>query len=297
MKQTVLITGASGLLGKYLVSYFAKQFKVVALYNQTSLPTTGGVITEKVDLTNPLAVKNVLSLYKPQIIIHTAGLTSVDLCESNPALAQALNVGTTASLVNNISAPHTRFIHISTDHLFAGSSSYYTEDSPVCPLNTYAITKYEAEQEAARFEDALILRTNFYGGHSEKKKSFSAWVYDELKSGRTINMFDDVFYSPISIPTLVENVDLMIQHDLSGLYNVVGSERICKYSFAHKLARICNLDASLIHKAKLSDAHLTAPRPHDMSLSIEKILLDMPDFLKEDVDSGLRKILDLNMMY
>jgi dTDP-4-dehydrorhamnose reductase len=289
MKKNIAITGSSGLLGQYLCHYFSNEYNVTAL-SYSSIPDAAVKSSVQLDLTHLESTKRYFSEYQPDILIHAAGLASVDACEEMPLLAHELNTKMTANIVQCLNPAKTRMIHISTDHLFSGESSFYDETSRANPINAYAQTKYLAEASVSSFENSVVIRTNFYGGRTSQKKSFSNWVYDELKAGNTINLFNDVFFTPISVCSLAENLELLMNSKLCGIYNVVGTERITKFTFAHLLANFFQLNSELIIQSKISEASLKAPRPHDMSLSIEKIKRDLPEFTRESVSMGLDKI-------
>ena len=292
--NTVIITGASSLLGQYLCQYFSQNFKVIGLYN-TSVPTLPNIKTEKIDLINNEAVKNIIEQYSPQFVIHTAGYTSVDECESNPQIAHEQNVICTKNICDAFAGYQIKLVQISTDHLFSGSEANYTEEAKVQPLNVYAVTKLQAEQESLKLSNSVIVRTNFYGGHTNKKMSFSSWIFNELKHGRKINMFDDVFFTPISICGLADNLEIIMNSNLNGIYNLVGEERLSKYEFALKLAKEFDLPADLILKTTVENLKLKAKSPHDMSLSTSKIKRDLVSFKPETVYEGLKKINNLKL--
>ena len=108
------------------------------------------------------------------IIINCIGLTNVEDCESNIKMADYANIQIAKSLASVCSKKKIKLIHISTDHLFDGTKSYYTENDIKSPLNNYAKTKSQAEDEIlALNKDALIIRTNFFGWGPSYKNSFS----------------------------------------------------------------------------------------------------------------------------
>jgi len=295
MKQIIAITGSSGLLGQYLCRYFSDRYDVIALYNRSRPPETKCTFAQ-IDLTHQADVKRFFSECKPHILIHTAGLTSVDKCEEMPELAYALNTKMIENIVEGLNPAKTRLVHISTDHLFEGDKHFYTESCKTHPINNYAKTKLEAEAITARHRNSLIIRTNFYGGKTSQKKSFSNWIYEELTAERKINLFNDVFFTPISVCSLGENIEHIMQSDLRGIYNIVGSERISKFTFAHMLANFFQLNSELIIQSKINQSSLRAPRPRDMSLSIEKIKKDLPKFTQESLSIGFSKIKSHNLI-
>jgi dTDP-4-dehydrorhamnose reductase len=291
----IIITGASGLLGQYLCQHFSTRYHVIGFYN-TSYVDAPNVEFAQVDLTDAFATEKIIKTYQPNFVIHTAGCTSVEECENNPKLAHLLNVQCTKNICDALNGLETKFIHISTDHLFSGEERNYTETHPLSPLNVYAQTKYLAELEALKLKKSVSIRTNFYGGHTEKKQSFSSWIFDELSKNHTIKMFDDVFFTPISIFSLAKNIELLMNSHLKGIYNLAGNERLSKYEFSLKLAKIFGLNSNLIIQSKIQQLHLKAKRPSDMSLSIAKIVKDLPSFEAESVNEGLQKIKDLNLI-
>lgn len=295
--NNLIITGASGLLGQYLCNFFADKYKVTGIYN-SSIPdfSHSNITLLKMDLTESASLKTLIQNKVPQFLIHTAGYTSVDECQTHPQVAYEQNVTCTKNVCDALAGLDTKLIQISTDHLFSGKEANYSEDAMVEPLNVYAQTKLLAETETLKFSNSVIVRTNFYGGHTDKKMSFSSWIFNELNKGKKINMFDDVFFTPISICALAKNLDLIMNSKLKGVYNIVGDERLSKYDFALKLAHFFNLSTELISKTTVENLHLKAKRPRDMSLSVSKIKRDLADFKSENINEGLEKIKELNLI-
>ncbi len=207
-----------------------------------------------------------------EVIIHTAGFTSVEGCETYPDKAQSENSDMAASIATVANNRGIKFVHISTDHLFQGDRPMYTESSTAQPLNEYAKTKLLAETEVAKAcRDALIVRTNFYGWGHQFRHSFSDWIFSQLTNKKTITMYDNIYFTPIYTRHLIEYVEQLVDNNLSGIFNVVGNERISKYDFGIKLARQFKLDESLIKRGSYSSEGVRVPRPKDMSLDNSKV--------------------------
>lgn len=295
MKPNLIVTGASGLLGQFLCQFFSKNYSVMGVH-YSDKPHSQVCSFARIDLTDKDSAKSFFSDYQVEYVIHTAGLASVDLSEKDPQSAECLNVEMTENIVRYLDPLKTKLIHISTDHLFSGENKLYTENCKENPLNIYAKTKLEAEKIVKAADNYIIARTNFYGGATAKKKSFSSWIYQELKKGNKLNLFEDVFFTPLSVFSLADSIEKLMHSELQGTYNVVGDERISKLAFAQQLANIFGLDHNLIKPSKISEAHLRAPRPHDMSLSTDKIKKDLPSFIPENVKTGLLKIKSQNLI-
>ena len=209
---------------------------------------------------------------QPDVVIHTAGLTSVQECEKNPELAEYANVTITKNVATACAAEGIRYVHISTDHLFDGTQSLLTEDAPHSPINVYGLTKAKAEEAVhAQNEQALIIRTNFYGWGTNYRYSFSDFVIDALRTKNPIQLFDDIFYSPILADRLVRITHDLVDKEAFGVFNVVGDDRISKYQFGKKIVEHFELDGSHINRSLIKDKHNLVERPMDMSLSNSKV--------------------------
>jgi dTDP-4-dehydrorhamnose reductase len=101
-----------------------------------------------------------------------------------------------------------------------------------------------------------------------------------------------VFFTPILIQSLVDTVLQLLEKDQSGIFNVVGDERITKYEFGLLLAREFNLDSSRIRAISFSDKPGLIIRPLDLSLSNKKTR-DLLGRDLGDVKTHLKKLHEL----
>ncbi len=271
MKEDILITGGSGLLALNWARTIREKFNVtLGLHNRNiNLKDTRSIL---LDLDSKEALTEALKALQPQLVIHAAGLTSIEQCEANPTLAKYINVDLTKNLVMVCAKLNIPMVYISTDHLFSGNESLVDEEFPVSPINVYAKTKVEAESYIQNtYPETLIIRTNFYAWGTSYRHSFSDMVINNLRAGKKISLFKDIYYTPILIDPLVHNVHELVQKGAKGIFNMVGDDRISKYDFGLKLAREFNLDNSLIKDGKIIDKPSLVNRPHDMSLSNKKV--------------------------
>ena len=269
-KKRVLITGGSGMLALNWACAIRKDMHVTLAMHNHSVKLRG-VSNCNLDLSNVLLLNDQIRTLKPDLIIHTAGLTNVDKCEKNPALAFHIN----AEIASNISLisfkNNIQFIHISTDHLFDHSDALYTEISETNPVNVYAKSKLLAEELVFKMNPkSIIIRTNFFCWGYSQRQSFSDWIIYSLRAGKVLSMFDDVYITPIIADSLA-----CLSHDLaelkvSGIFNVVGDEKISKFDFSVRLAKKFGLPLKNIERDSLSNSNLFAMRPHNMALDNSK---------------------------
>jgi len=271
MKSRVLITGGSGLLALNWAMALQDRYDFVLSMHEREV-CFGRMNSCRMDLASVKAVFSDLEKWQPDIVVHAAGLTSVEKCESDKNLAHHVNVTLAENVAKACSSLQVPLIHISTDHLFSGELAMQSEDAPVAPINVYAKTKAEAETRVLdACAKALVVRTNFYGWGATYRQSFSDVITKSLRSGRQLTLFNDVFYTPIIASELARAAHELIDLNLSGIFHVVGSERISKYDFGLNLAKVFNLDSSLIEPGLMEECSSLVQRPLDMSLSSQKI--------------------------
>jgi UDP-4-amino-4,6-dideoxy-N-acetyl-beta-L-altrosamine transaminase/dTDP-4-dehydrorhamnose reductase len=271
MQKKVLITGGSGLLAVNWALSIRDNYAVTLLLHHKKI-SLSGVDTDIVSLSSLDECLSVLEKHQPDIVIHTAGLTNVEECESNPNLAQEVNVDLAKNIAIACNQQSVKLVHISTDHLFLGNQEFSTEESATNPVNNYAKTKLLGEQEVLKnCKGALIIRTNFFGWGTKYRQSFSDFILNKLKNNEQIDLFSDVFFTPILVDELSKRTQQLIDSNAVGIFNIVSSKRISKYEFGLKLANCFNLDAGLINEVSINDRKNLVKRPMDMSLSNTKL--------------------------
>lgn len=285
--ERVLILGSSGLLGCTLTPIIKNSCSEV--YTQSK----NGVSDFQVDLSDCVSAHRMLDAVKPNVIINLVGLTDVDLCERDPNFAYLVNVGVVENIVDWISSSNVKchLIHLSTDHVY-DDSELHTEKH-VTIKNTYALTKYAGEL-AARLTPSTILRTNFFGPSFCKNRiSFTDWIYSALKNEMEIKVYEDIFFSPISMSTLAELIKICIDRKPLGVFNIGTHDGMSKADFAFHFAKELSITNHKLIRS-LSNEHgiLKACRPKDMTMNVSKleesIGIDLPE-LREEIKKIVRE--------
>lgn len=269
--KTILLTGGSGLLALNWAAAMRESHQVILGQHRRSAELAG-VRSHLINIESPEQIVAAIGKWNPDVVIHAAGLTSVELCEKNPDLAQYVNVDLAVNVAQACKQSNVKLVHISTDHLFAGNMQTVSEDEPIAPVNVYARTKGEAEARVLdSYPDTLAIRTNFYGWGPSYRLSFSDIIIDALRKKKSITLFSDVFYTPILVQPAVEAIHALLEKQAAGIFNVVGKDRISKYEFGMKIAEIFELDSHVIESGLMADQLSMVKRPLDMSLSDHKI--------------------------
>jgi dTDP-4-dehydrorhamnose reductase len=270
MKIRTLITGGSGLLALNWASALRDKYSITLGLHQQQVSLTG-VSAVRLNLESLDRLIKQFEVLQPQIVIHAAGLTSVEKCESDPILARQLNVLLAINMAKVCAIFKVPFAHISTDHLFSGHNAFSDEDLPISPINIYGSTKAEAELRVLEENpDALVIRTNFYGWGTSYRQSFSDFIIRTLRAEKELELFDDVFYTPIVAEALAQTTHDLIALKAGGIFNIVGGQRLSKFDFGLKLAKEFDLNKALIKATQISKQSSLVKRPLDMSLSNKK---------------------------
>jgi dTDP-4-dehydrorhamnose reductase len=289
----ILITGANGFLGYYLsTKLLQKGFDIIATgKGDCRLPfiSKKGFEYVSMDFTDPFAVHDVYSKYKPGIIVHAGALTNVDKCELKQWEAYQNNVEGTLTLLLNAAEHKSFFIFISTDFVFDGVKGTYREEDPVAAVNFYGRTKSEAEDAIKEYEYKwAIVRTSLVYGHPiSEKGNILTVVKEKLEMGETYNVVDDQIRSPTYVEDLAAGIVSIIETNASGIFHLAGSDVMTPYEMACKMADYLQLDKLLIKKVTAADFSQIAVRPLKTSLIIEKAISQL-DYKPVSFEVGLK---------
>ncbi|HWF18939.1 MAG TPA: SDR family oxidoreductase [Verrucomicrobiae bacterium] len=266
-EQLVLITGAGGLIGNYLLQTapdFARGQKVI------------GLTRKHLDLTDFSAVRKLFQGKSPQLVIHCAALSKSPACQADPAVARKLNVEVTALLAEL--AAEIPFIFFSTDLVFDGKKGDYDESVAVNPLSVYAETKVAAEKIILSNPKHTVIRTSLNGGISPTgDRGFNEEIRRACQEGKMLNLFVDEFRSPIPATVTSRAVWELAASNRPGLYHLAGSERLSRLQIGQLLAARWPQLNPKIQPGSLKD-YQGAPRSPDTSLNCAKVqkLLSFP---------------------
>jgi dTDP-4-dehydrorhamnose reductase len=289
--KRILITGGSGLLALNWAITIRDRFEVVlALHNREI--SLADVKPMKFDTGSRGSILKAIEQIQPELIIHTASLTNVEICEKNPLLAKEVNTIMAANFAKTCEELKIPLVHISTDHIFSGNNAMLTEADTIEPLNVYGLTKAEAEIAVLKAcSSALIVRTNFYGWGTSYRNSFSDYIIKNLREGKKIVLFDDVFYTPILAEMLIKNTHELLEKKVSGIFHIVGDDRVSKYEFGIKVAKYFGLNTTLIIRGKMNENEILVQRPKDMSLANTKTTQLLEHSLG-GIDTHLERLLE-----
>ena len=265
--KTYLFTGGASLLAQSWIKNGQNKYNYVLGLNQREI-NHDRFRTIDMDYLSISNIKKKLQLVKADIVINCIGLTNIEECEVKPDSAQEANVEIAGKIAKACFDSKIKFVHISTDHLFNGENAFVNEMQKYSPLNIYGETKGEGEQTVLNNnKDALVIRTNFFGWGPGYKNSFSDKILKDLDNKKAAKLFNDVFYTPVSVKVLSKMINLLLNSSASGIFNICSNERITKYQFGLLIAKVFGYSKELIKPISIHDIPNLTHRPKDMSLS------------------------------
>jgi len=86
----ILLTGMSGFIGSNLAAYLSPYHTIIGTYHThpIAIPKCTAV---QLDLGNSQKIFNLVANFRPEVIIHTAGIASVDQAEEDPLKTEVIN--------------------------------------------------------------------------------------------------------------------------------------------------------------------------------------------------------------
>jgi dTDP-4-dehydrorhamnose reductase len=288
----ILVTGASGLLGLNLaLAVDGKEHQVFGVANTTPMRWVG-FKSIQAELTESGAVDRLLDEITPEVIIHCAAIANVDDCESKPELALEVNSHLPGKIAKAAASRNIKMVQISTDAVYDGQKGDYQENELPNPLSVYARTKLGGEQAVLDANPrALVARVNFYGWSVTGKRSLAEWFVNAFTEGQTVKGFTDVQFCPMMVLDLVDTMMEAVKLDLTGVYHMVGPQKMSKFEFGRAIAVKFGFDPELVQPSSVYDGGLKAVRSPNLTLDTTKLTTalhhELPLF-----DAGLQKFYD-----
>ena len=171
MFKKIVITGGSGRFGNLIQNFKSKHKLFFPKKNE-------------LDILNYRKINHYLSLKKPDILIHLAGLSRpMKIHETNIKKSIDLNIIGTANITKACQNKNIKLIYFSTNYVYPGFKGNYKETNPLLPVNNYAWSKLGGESSVHLYKNSLILRVSMTEKPFVHKKAFAniktSFLYQE----------------------------------------------------------------------------------------------------------------------
>ncbi|KAK3328421.1 hypothetical protein B0T19DRAFT_442322 [Cercophora scortea] len=282
--KTVIVTGATGFLGRQVVKEFNRRGWNV---KGTGFTRADGVSILKVDLANASEVEKVLDEHNPQVVVHCAANRFPDKVDADPEGTKKLNVDATRSLAKLCASRGILLVYISTDYVFPGrlGDAPHETDAATGPTNLYGLTKLEGERAVLDESSGVVLRVPVLYGPAESNAESAVNVLMDVVLGvqgpgansKAVKMD----HWALRYPTNTEDVarvchDVAVRYledssDCASLPRVLqfsSEDRYTKYEICQLFGEIMGLNIDKIEaNTQGNDPAASVQRPFDCKLS------------------------------
>jgi dTDP-4-dehydrorhamnose reductase len=264
MQRKVIVFGGGGQLGIELCQELERRQWAVQRFDRQIL-----------DITDAAAVERAIGEADPQLVINSAAYNQVDIAESEPLAAIAVNALAVRNLAMGCRQTGAQLVHYSTDYVFDGTkgSPYIETDTPH-PLGAYAVSKLAGELYAqAYLDNPLIIRTSGVfgpGGMFTPRGNFVELMLRLAKSGNPIRVVQDHVASPTYAPAMAARTVDLVERNLRGVFHLGGGEPISWYDYAKLIFELAKVGPSLIPTDE-REYRTAARRPKYSALSNSKL--------------------------
>lgn len=264
----ILVTGASGLLGKSLCPVLDREgFQYWACNSKIF------------DITNTKMVNEIMNKISLDFIIHLAGYTNIDQAEDNPKAAYDVNQLGTRNIALIAKKHDIPILYVSTDNVFDGNSNVpYKPNDATNPINIYGKSKLAGEKEIIKAtKKYYILRTSWLygqGGYVDAMLTFSNFR-------KEISIVNDQIGCPTCADDISEKIVEIIKNKSPfGIYHMSSSGSASWADFTKKIFEFKkrNVEVSTIDK---SDFPRPAQRPRYCVLDSSNALPDWESSLEK----------------
>ena len=258
MSRALLITGASGYLGRELARQATTAgWQVVGTFRRAPA-ALGGVRWLPLDVRDREAVAACVAQTQPAAIVHTA------VAEPND---WPTNADGAAHVALAAQQQQCRLAHVSSDAIFNGARGLYDETAVPEPITPYGAAKAAAETAVQAIKpDAAIVRTSLIIGAEPYKHV--QMVLDMLTGKRADALFSDEIRCPVLVSDLAAALLELADGTYAGVLNVAGADALSRYELGILLARHWGYDPARLRAISTVESGLR--RPTDVRLDIRR---------------------------
>ena len=258
----VLVTGASGQIGPYLLRLLRSAGCEVIAWSHQALQPVEGLQPRSVPLVDEAAIRLAFEDAAPDCVIHAAAMSAIADCLKDPAKASAINTRGTALLAELADGRAARMVYLSTDLVFDGEKGNYRETDPAHPPTCYGRTKLAGESAVLTASRGAVLRLPLIVGPTlTGRAKFFENLLASLRENRRVDLFHDEWRTPLTPDSVAEAIVMLALSPATGLFHVGGPQRLSRYEIGVAVAQAAGLSPEPIQAV----SRLSIPSPEPRS--------------------------------
>lgn len=274
----VLITGSAGMLGSAVYPAFVDAgHDTVA--TDLAPREIRGLPMDQLDVRDYDAVKRAVDEAHPDLILHLAAETDLEVSERDADHAYTTNTLGTHNVALACSHANSKLVYISTAGVFDGRKvgGPYTEFDEPHPVNVYGKTKYEGEVIVLRFvPQSFIVRAGWMVGGEEHDHKFVAKVVDQLRNGaKTIRAVTDKLGTPTYTHDFAMNLLDLVETPFYGRYHMACLGEGSRYDVAREIVTFYGRDEVEVVPVTSEAFAVEYPAPRPPSEMMRNYMLDL----------------------
>ena len=279
----VFVTGVGGQLGHDVMNELHKRgYEGVGsdIHPVYSGVADGSAVTtmpyEMLDITDAVMVREVLNRVQPDVVVHCAAWTAVDLAEDEDKQekVRAINADGTRNIAQVCKELDCKMVYISTDYVFDGQGSepWQPDCKDYKPLNVYGQTKLEGELAVAGILDKyFIVRIAWVFGLNGK--NFIKTMLNIGKKFDTLRVVNDQIGTPTYTLDLARLLVDMVETEKYGYYHATNEGGyISWYDFACEIFRQAGYSTKVVPVTTAEYGLSKAARPFNSRLDKTKLV-------------------------
>lgn len=271
------VTGVNGQLGSDVLRELAgRGYEATGSDIAENVPCPDGMAYIPLDITDEDAVRKTIMSVDPDIIVHCAAWTAVDMAEDDDKAdtVRLVNANGTENIAKVCRDLDSTMVYISTDYVFEGTGEipWDPDCRDFCPLNFYGLTKLEGEEAVRRNLDKyFIVRTAWVFGLNGS--NFIKTMINAGKKHDAVRVVNDQIGTPTYTKDLARLLVDMCETDRFGYYHATNEGGyISWYDFCVEIYRQYGLQTKVIPVSTEEYGLSKATRPHNSRLDRSKLL-------------------------
>ncbi len=290
----IFLTGSNGLLGHHILKMANKispDVKLIATARHNTHSHHNPF--EYLDINDDAKLNYFLDVYKPDVLVNTAAISKVDICQENTAACYKTNYEAVKNMADACYKKGIHLVHLSSDFVFDGKKGRYNEEDKPSPVNYYGECKKLAEAYLINSPvSAAIVRTVLVYGHppSPQKGNILTWILDSAQHNKDIKVVNDQFRCPTLVYDLAEGVIKIAIKKKDGIWHIAGNEMTSVFDFACRIASKVGYNTNFITPISSSELSAPALRPPKTCLNLDKSIAEL-DYHPKSIDAGLDVLL------
>lgn len=259
--KKLLITGASGFLGGRAVRFYNGKYEIFAPSHS------------ELDITDAKSVCTLFDAVKPDLVIHSAAISDVGICEKEPEMSWKINVDGSRNIAAASARLRSKCLLCSSDQVYFGSGikEAHKEDEAIHPANIYGQEKKQAEEECLEANPScVILRLSWMYDtaalHEKEHGDFFRTLISGLHASSTLSYPVHDIRGITDVNEVIQNFGKTWELE-GGIYNFGSPNNKNTYETVHAMFTELGWDTDRLEK----NEEAFASNPRNISMCPNKL--------------------------